>query len=434
MPSLASLTVILVAMLVFWAIFNTSTPASPALCPADFTDATDAAGITDAAGTDGSSSAPTITMDELVACSFSVSYWEARAKFVRAAETASATTHSLPVMNSSLYTIDIAVLPGSGPGVAVISSGVHGVEGFAGSAIQIAMLRKVASEKAKKKYSPTLVFVHAVNPYGMAHFRRFNENNVDLNRNALHPSERVAADSRDRNIAGYEDFSEGLFNPPHAPTFFDAYVGFIFKAVCALLQHGAVTLKKAVVTSQYHDPKGIFFGGLELQPSHRLLSQFLVKHFQHITGPVTWLDVHTGLGPSGHDSLLFADADHDAESMEKLFPGSLAGVQCPFTGQGGDVAAGYELTKGFVNGFYSKFFSRSKDVLMVTQEFGTLSASLVLRSMILENQAFNYDKSQQPFWATFVRDAFYVQTDQWKQSILERGLAVFSQVIARSSN
>ena len=36
-----------------------------------------------------------------------------------------------------------------------------------------------------------------VNPFGMAHFRRFNENNVDLNRNALPSTDRAAVLARD---------------------------------------------------------------------------------------------------------------------------------------------------------------------------------------------------------------------------------------------
>jgi hypothetical protein len=87
---------------------------------------------------------------------------------------------------------------------------VHGVEGFAGSAVQVAALKGIAAEAAtdttaaaaaaaaasasgnaastrSKPY--TLCFVHAVNPYGFAALRRFNENNVDLNRNNLTPEQ-----------------------------------------------------------------------------------------------------------------------------------------------------------------------------------------------------------------------------------------------------
>jgi len=158
-----------------------------------------------------------------IGCYFSESYFEARAKFRQRAEAAGATLHALPVIPEvdPSYTIDVAVLEGRGEGLVVSSSGVHGVEGFAGSAVQLAYLAQrtasaaldavgssneasaaaaAAAEEAKNR--PTVVLVHAVNPFGMAHYRRFNEHNVDLNRNALHPDEWPALLARDPNIAG----------------------------------------------------------------------------------------------------------------------------------------------------------------------------------------------------------------------------------------
>ncbi|MBL6829928.1 MAG: DUF2817 domain-containing protein [Pirellulales bacterium] len=61
--------------------------------------------------------------------------------------------------------------------VLVISSGLHGVEGFFGSAVQTMVLEWWASSA-----SPPVrcVFLHALNPYGFAWIRRPNENNEDL--------------------------------------------------------------------------------------------------------------------------------------------------------------------------------------------------------------------------------------------------------------
>ena len=122
-------------------------------------------------------------------------------KFRAAAAKAGAELHTLTVALPD-YTTDIAVLAGRGPGLVVHSSGVHGVEGFAGSGIQIAILSNFSKTEAAEAQStdpdaPTIVLVHAVNPFGMAHFRRFNENNVDLNRNALPPADRAAVLARD---------------------------------------------------------------------------------------------------------------------------------------------------------------------------------------------------------------------------------------------
>ena len=59
-------------------------------------------------------------------------------------------------------------------------SGVHGDERFSSSAIQCAALDRWSAEPLG---DVRIVFVHAVNPWGMANWRRQTESNVDLNRN-----------------------------------------------------------------------------------------------------------------------------------------------------------------------------------------------------------------------------------------------------------
>ena len=104
-------------------------------------------------------------------CDFSESYWKARANFRAAGVAAGANTFSLEGFpEDETLTIDIAIVRGNGKGVVFHSSGVHGVEGYAGSAIQIAMLRHFGAHPGDAE--PTIVFIHTVNPYGMAHFRR----------------------------------------------------------------------------------------------------------------------------------------------------------------------------------------------------------------------------------------------------------------------
>ncbi|MGB1596759.1 MAG: DUF2817 domain-containing protein, partial [Promethearchaeia archaeon] len=74
----------------------------------------------------------------------------------------------------------------------ICTSGVHGVEGYAGSAVQIWFLREILHEQQKILSQPgqqcdkstwdtrQIMLIHAVNPFGMRNFRRFNENNCDL--------------------------------------------------------------------------------------------------------------------------------------------------------------------------------------------------------------------------------------------------------------
>ena len=391
---------------------------------------------------------------------FSESYYEARSKFRFAAGAVTNTTlHSLQVIPNKDYTIDIAVIPGDGDGLVIHTSGCHGVEGYAGSSIQVAFLHHLASlsDDTATESAPTIILVHALNPYGMAHYRRTNENNVDLNRNALTDDEWPEVLARDPNIVGYDDFDAALFNPRHAPTRFGAYVTVFLKAVTAIARYGFINMKRSLVAAQYHNPRGIFYGGKELQASHVLLRDFLTGYAGNTSGTVSMIDVHTGLGPTGVDTLLVhgvpdtmsTTASKGGAEEDAVFYDAPRPVQYHFgrveeTGDNNaeeiassansDVTAGYDLSRGILNDYYAKLFAVSPSArpLVVTQEFGTVAGILVARGVILENMAFQYLPQQQPFWSLFCRDVFYIRTDEWRRSILTRGLTVLRQAIERS--
>jgi len=136
---------------------------------------------------------------------FADEYDDARQLFREKAEAAGAAVHILPLegecwggmcgdpdafQGEDRLTVDVAVLSspsdsgGAGP-LLLHMSGVHGVEGHAGSAIQAKWLDMVAKKETTVPKGVTVVLVHVMNPYGFKHGRRYNENNVDLNRNML---------------------------------------------------------------------------------------------------------------------------------------------------------------------------------------------------------------------------------------------------------
>ena len=117
---------------------------------------------------------------------FSANYGEARKKFLEASRAAGAQLESFRNPNKgpdgeTLYT-DVSILGSSDADtILVLGSGTHGVEAFTGSAIQTCLLLDGLGSTLKPGMS--IVLIHAINPYGFAHLRRFNEDNVDLNRN-----------------------------------------------------------------------------------------------------------------------------------------------------------------------------------------------------------------------------------------------------------
>ena len=216
---------------------------------------------------------------------FSTEYYEAREKFRKAVKKYNATTldrsnsdtsahtelWSYPVAStggdggedddSTSLTLDVAVLPGNTQelGTIVHSSGVHGVEGYAGSAVQLALLELLTSgseETIDPRDRPTIVMVHGVNPVGMHQYRRCNENNVDLNRNGILGSFRDFISKRDPNIAGYEEFRY-LFAPgmdvertSDNLSLYDSTIGFYVRLIPALAKYGFPALKRGIVAGK----------------------------------------------------------------------------------------------------------------------------------------------------------------------------------------
>ncbi len=149
--------------------------------------------------------------------------------------------------NGEDLTIDVASSGNDNPEqTLVVSSGVHGVEGFFGSAVQLALLEHWAVHGAP---SVRCVFLHGLNPYGFAWLRRFDEDNVDPNRNFL-----LAGEPYQGAPPGYAELDD-LLNPRRPPSRWES---FLIKALPAITRHGIPALKQSVAAGQYEFSKGPF--------------------------------------------------------------------------------------------------------------------------------------------------------------------------------
>lgn len=225
---------------------------------------------------------------------FSPDYTTARERFRAAARQAEATLHAIDLdangPTGEALTIDIAWLGNTAARRVVLhTSGLHGVEAFAGSAVQLALLE----EPPQLPDDGALVLVHVLNPFGMAWLRRANENNVDLNRNFLEDGE---AWSGAPEIYARID---RVLNPRSAPS----RDFFYLRALLQTLRHGFGPLKQAVAQGQYEFPRGLFFGGQRLEQGPQCYLAWLARHLTNVRY-VFALDVHTGLGPWAEDTLL----------------------------------------------------------------------------------------------------------------------------------
>lgn len=372
---------------------------------------------------------------------FSGSYLEARSLFRTrvAALGADVKLHTLPLPEPELrhlgLTIDAAVIPGAADRVLLHISGTHGVEGFAGSAVQSRVLELLAngsisgsSGQAKKR--PTVVFVHALNPFGFALLRRFNEHNVDLNRNWLTPERFAARQAQDPNAYGYQDVHE-LLNPPTASDGADAW-SFWPRAVKYLVTKGFDPIKRAVVSGNYHSPESIYFGGARREPSLELLEKFLRDHVKlAAVAKFGMIDVHTGLGAAGVDTLLM-QRETNLELARSAFHGDVYADKVVHTdSSANDVSKGYDGTEGFVYDGIASLLPASTQKVLFAQEFGTVPGPFVLQAMTEEHALYRENSTRRMPAAERLRDVFYLhQSASWKHSVLERGVDVFEKLYA----
>jgi hypothetical protein len=71
-------------------------------------------------------------------------------------------------------------------------------------------------------------------------------------------------------------------------------------------------IRQAVAEGQYEYPAGLFFGGKVLQHGPALLQDWFVKHLW-AAGRIVPVDVHTGLGAYGQDSVLVEPEDYERQ-------------------------------------------------------------------------------------------------------------------------
>ena len=128
---------------------------------------------------------------------FSETYKEAREKYLVASNAAiavlggSLTSRVLPDVKGSEgedLALDYTILGDETEqctSLYLLTAGQHGVEGYLGSAVQIALLDSLREKSQQLPAGCWIVFVHVMNPFGMSWWRRWNEENCDLNRNFL---------------------------------------------------------------------------------------------------------------------------------------------------------------------------------------------------------------------------------------------------------
>ncbi|MEZ5839278.1 MAG: DUF2817 domain-containing protein [Hyphomicrobiales bacterium] len=355
---------------------------------------------------------------------FSASYGAARARFreMAARAGASLSTHGLGLAgpDDSELTIDVARIgPADAERVVVCSSGLHGVEGYFGSAVQLAALDAVAAEGLPDGGLPdgvALVLVHALNPYGFAFGRRANEDNFDLNRSFfLQGAPRPDPNTR---IVGLDEFLN-----PKAPAGHGG--AFLPRAVYLILRYGFNRMKNAIAGGQYSNPRGLFYGGRRESRTQEIVA----AHLAAWVGParqVVHVDFHTGLGKSATYKLLFAEHGDPARRARLA---SLFGAAHVEGFDAGGVA--YAVTGNFAD--WCEATLAGIDYVGVAAEFGTYPSLKMLAAMRAENQAHFWNMPGDPDGAAAqaaMIEMFAPADSGWRDSVVADGRRILAAALA----
>lgn len=309
----------------------------------------------------------------------------------------------------------------------VVSSGVHGVEGPTGSAVQRLFMHEVlTAQHLQGPLADTgVLLLHALNPYGFARYRRFTENNVDLNRNA----------STDHALyqtvnAGYP-VVDSLINPTgpaDAGTAGNRF--FHLRSVALIARHGMPALRQAVLQGQYQKPPGIYFGGQALEPQLAALGPRIAPILDAYPLSMS-LDLHTGWGARGTLHLFF-NPPADAKVRQ--------GLEAAFAGQPIDWGTGsdfYTVTGDFA-GWLGQL-RRGGVHLPAVFEFGTMDSQATLGAIkslhvtVLENQGAQHGYATADDRTRIERDyreMFYPSSPDWRTKVIHDSRAMFAAVLA----
>jgi len=325
-------------------------------------------------------------------------------------------------------TIDAVYIPARNEAkkLMIMTSGVHGMEGFTGSAVQQYFMTEVLDGEVLQNMG--VLLIHAINPYGFKYQRRVSENNVDMNRNF-----NINKDLFTKKNEGYANIYRFL-NPQRKATagYFSNSL-FFLKSSYMITKYSMRALRQATVQGQYEFSKGIFYGGNDFEPQKEWLER-LISEKTNDYEFVFVIDIHTGLGERGKLQYLpgYVQELNSKTLLDTMFRGHT--IEWPNTGKE------FYLATGFFRQYVGSLVSADKKYIRIAFEYGTLNSQSItgsirsLHNMILENQGFHhgYENSQtEDLVKHRFREMFFPSSKIWRYQIMKQTSEILPVLIDR---
>lgn len=293
--------------------------------------------------------------------------------------------------------------------VLVVISATHGIEGFAGSAVQLDLLARLP---ATLPDDLAILCIHALNPWGYAWQRRCDADGIDLNRNFIDFSQPPPPNP------GYLDLRDALFDEDTARR---KRILEDYRAA-----HGQTAYEIALSGGQYQDPQGPFYGGT--RPARgRLTIETLIEDYRLAERRLAVIDVHTGLGARGYGEII---CDHDPDSTGAATAQRWYGAECtlPALGTSSSVPKAGLLD-------YAWHDIMREQGCFITLEFGTLSTDNLF-DVLLRDHRFRArfgnqpaDHPEFPALTAALRAHFCPEDSNWRSAVLLRAREVINRAL-----
>jgi hypothetical protein len=339
-----------------------------------------------------------------IPAAFAATYAEARDKFTRAVEArgSDVVRHVHPSARGAQgeeLSVDLALLgDANARSLLVLTSGMHGVEGFCGSGCQVALLHDDMVVDAIKRGGAAILMYHAVNPYGFSHLRRTNEDNIDLNRNFRDFSQPQPPN------AAYAEIHSLVIPATWPPTAENsaALAGYVAK-------YGFAEMQAIVTRGQCEFADGLFYAGRAPAWSNAMLREAL-RRYGASRERLGWIDFHTGLGAWGHGEKIYSGPD-DASMIARAK-----------AWYGGDVTTFYDgtSTSAALTGvsFHAAIDAcPNVEYTGIALEYGTQPFNDVFQALRAEQWLTNHPEVADPLRGAIkrrMREAFHDDRDVWK--------------------
>jgi len=304
-----------------------------------------------------------------------------------------------------------------------LSTGLHGIEGYVGAAVVKLFVKEYLHQLNPEDTG--LYLIHAINPWGMKHRRRVNENNVDLNRNFI-----FKQSSGEKELNRAYDRAHSFLNP-QKPLKSASNPFFYLKLFNHILCMGPANFREAVLYGQYRYPQGLYYGGSGFELSTTVLSG-LFQEAASSCERFLLIDMHSGYGP--RYQMTIVNSIHEKRASADL----QAAFNYPLVAKT-DPNEFYQMQGDMVDYLYLLIEDKfpGKYFYATSFEFGTFGSSFSsviksLKAMIEENRVSRQgavsakvaEKARHNFC-----ELYYPTEKRWREKALQDARTAFTGIL-----